>query len=402
VNPGKCIPLRAELLAAMDTKDFEARTLCLEVAWRCDWREFAAARPQQPLPTIYELEIPEISSADARLIEPYDDLVSLISQVTELPEENLNHRLIEIVRSIDVHGDLESEAEKKMMYRLQGWGLQVRFLKPRVRLVKRGLSLLMGEVADARKLPTSPYSGLPLPFRDFDPYFLVANPAPRPSMIPERVKEGHTHYNEEWVRGQINIAEHVPIREPSGWIVIGSKASFRIANDTRATERTFTVLRPTNAQMETPSRPSQFLFNQINLSSVAEYHDYEGQWDGKRLVIKSSPLIEGTGSPFLALHPDVARQMGWRAQGNGLLAWADKSGQTVVESRWWQDGPVSVLNLYSDVEIADGWYVAMAPTAVAALEARFGPLSRIIRGQRSAYTSGGLLTGPVLNQTTAF
>ena len=210
------------------------------------------------------------------------------------------------------------------------------------------------------------------------------------------------HLPREWVRGLINIADHVPLREPSGWIVIGSKSCFRIANDTRATERTCSVLRPTNAPIEVPSWPGKYLFDQINLSSVAEYHDFEGQWDGKRLVIESSPLIEGTGSPFLALHPDVARQMGWRPQGNGLLAWVDQTGQTVVESRWWQDGPVSILNLYSDVEIADGWYVVMAPRAVADLENQLGLLSRAIHAQRSVFGSSGLRRGPVLNQTSYF
>lgn len=395
-HPDKCAIFKGDLEYALNSKGYLVRSLCLEIAGHCHWADFTPPEETQALPVVYQLELPDILEEDEKIINLYENLIRLISRLTGLPEGNLGHRLTQIVRNLDVNGDLDFNAETRLNSRLRSLGLKMSYYRPRARLAKQGISILLCELATAGKMPFMRYSDLPPILKNFDPFYVITNPDQRPPMIPVRVGERALYSNrEDWVNGTIDVADRIPVRDLGGWVVVGSKACFRVTVNSRATERVFSSLQLINSAHGKPSFAGDGLFGQIGVSSIRDYDEYRGDWEDGRLAVESNPSVDSPGAPFLAFHPTLARSIGWQRHSEGILAWVDENEQPVARSCWWQDGPVAIQDLHGEVEIANGWYVVVAPKALVALQQQIGLLSLVVHAQRTVFSNRAPQEGPI-------
>ncbi len=117
-----------------------------------------------------------------------------------------------------------------------------------------------------------------------------------------------------------------------------------------------------------------------------------------RLLFETTPiplvirhLALGTPTPgedWLALNPEVGRQLGWKPAGEGLFRWVDAGGQTMVESLWWNDGDFSSDTGHSGEQVGEGWLVLAKQDAFMQLRRQYEPLKRVAVLERSYQEDG--------------
>lgn len=71
--------------------------------------------------------------------------------------------------------------------------------------------------------------------------------------------------------------------------------------------------------------------------------------------------------PWIAIHPEIARRLGWRPDASRLFAWIDKHGTRMAESRWWADGPPDSTDIHGNQFTATGWICVLSEAGWEAL-----------------------------------
>ena len=77
--------------------------------------------------------------------------------------------------------------------------------------------------------------------------------------------------------------------------------------------------------------------------------------------------VDFGGTKWLAFNPDIGISLGWSISPNGLFQWVDKSGEIMVESIFWKDGPIDRKLPKPDNVCSDGWLVVATQSAVNAI-----------------------------------
>lgn len=80
-------------------------------------------------------------------------------------------------------------------------------------------------------------------------------------------------------------------------------------------------------------------------------------------------------SEWLAFNPYVAESLDWRLSEEGVFRWVDADGNTMVESLWWQDGPMHRKPERNGDVTAEGWIVTAHPDAFALLQDAYSGLT---------------------------
>jgi hypothetical protein len=93
---------------------------------------------------------------------------------------------------------------------------------------------------------------------------------------------------------------------------------------------------------------------------------------GHLIISHASFDWETPGEHWIALNPSIASALGWRLADTGLFRWVDQHGEVMVESIWWQDGPVNCWSEYIHEEVGTGWLVVGTPQALAKIKALLG------------------------------
>ena len=76
---------------------------------------------------------------------------------------------------------------------------------------------------------------------------------------------------------------------------------------------------------------------------------------------------------WLAFNPEIAIEMGWQLDGQGLFRWSDSSGELMVESICWQDGNLAYQAPHGYGSLCcKGWLVVASTMAYDELIEKFG------------------------------
>lgn len=119
-------------------------------------------------------------------------------------------------------------------------------------------------------------------------------------------------------------------------------------------------------------------------TSVVTYPDLSGSDRLLTLIVYGNPLqVAIGGTEWLAFNPAVAARLGWTFSDEGLFRWVNAERKTMVESIWWQDGPMDRQPPRSNEVTGEGWLVVASPEAQISILRHFSPITIMRAVKRS-------------------
>jgi hypothetical protein len=405
-EPGALAPFEGRLIKLAQSTNYGIRSTAQRLCRGLDLEP--PPSPNAALPSVYQLALPpdiagqfidrEMPSFEQRLLEvgdPFDLTrqfkyrLTQIAEAAGLPEESVFHRTVQLVRQLIEQDEALPYNEKQLRKRLEALALRFPYQKPAVVVVHQAMMHVVAELLDANLLSERD-------LRDLEPLLIVEDlsllliePVVKPSYIPSIEYIGYEQGSyQAWLRQtmqQENLRCH---NVPDDLIVLGAQTKLKRLDWGNPVEIHQEVVCPatTHFTKQDGSYPSYFY---ETVSRTARY---------KHLLIKTTPPIPliirhlplGTPTPgedWLALNPEVGRQLRWKQVSEGLFRWVDANGQTMVESIWWNDGDFSVSG-HSGEQVGEGWLVLAKQDAFVQLRRRYEPLKRVAVLERSYQEDG--------------
>lgn len=359
---------------------------------------------RRELSTIYQLQLPRLRTREAaiphgvvragevfpdstdplEMIRPHDDELAWLSEISEIPFENLLERTVALMRSIQPEDNWNRAAEEKMRKWHDDIGLKLTYNRSRPMVALRAISYVVAELADADRLDAHQlniaYNRLYL----YEWRMAGRIPIQRPRLLrpPEKAKD--LWYRKEWVYDRDEAFTYFVNGLEDGFEILGELTRFK----------TWEWEVPTEQRFATLCHPEW-----ASVAKVGDAHNffpYLSIWKAKdypRLIhAESFPAMAVYGLPrqailgvteWLAFNPVLASHLGWQLSETGLFRWVNKEGQTMVESRWWQDGPMHRQPPRSREITGVGWLVVASPSALSIIKEKSDDIAVLRAVKRS-------------------
>lgn len=118
--------------------------------------------------------------------------------------------------------------------------------------------------------------------------------------------------------------------------------------------------------------------------NASEYPNLHGVSKFPALVVYGhSRQVAIGGTEWLAFNPAFATSLGWSLSDEGLFRWVDADEKIMVESIWWQDGPMDRQPPRSNEVTGEGWLVVASPEAQITIIQQFSPITFMRAVKRS-------------------
>ena len=405
-EPGALAPFQERLIKLTQSTNYGIRSTAQRLCRRLGLEP--PPSPSAALPAVYQLALPpdiagqlidrEMHALEQWLLDAGDpfDLVRLfqyrlgrIAEAAGLPEENLFHRTAQLVRQLIEQGKGLPYNEKQLRKRLKALGLRFPYQKPALVVVHQAMMHVAAELLDAHLLSERDLQTLEPLLLVEDLSLLLVEPAVKPSYIPSLEYIGYERDSyQTWLGQTVQQVKASRHAAPDDLVVVGAQTKLKGLDWRTPVEIRQEVVCPAATQIarQDGGYPSCFY---ETISRTSRYPRLLFDTTPIPLVIRHLAL--GTPSPgedWLALNPEVGRQLGWTPAGEGLFRWIDASGQTMVESLWWNDGDFSSDTGHSGEQVGEGWLVLAKQDAFMQLRRQYEPLKRVAVLERSYQEDG--------------
>jgi hypothetical protein len=394
-SPDALAPFRERLIKLARSTNYGIRSTAQRLCRRLGFEP--PLSPSAALPAVYQLALPpdiagqlidrEMHALEQWLVEAGDpfDLARLfqyrlerIAEAAGLPEENLFHRTAQLVRQLIEQGEGLPYNEGQLRKRLEALGLRFPYEKPAQVVVHQAMMHVAAELLDARLLSERDLRTLEPLLLAEDLSLLLVEPAVKPSYISSLKHIGYERGSyQAWLEQTMqpeSVSRHAA---PHDLVVIGAQTKLKGLDWRVPIEIRQEVVCPaaTHIARRDGGYPSCFSETTIRTSRYP------------RLLLGTTPLplvirhlalgTPTSGEDWLALNPEVGRQLGWKAASEGLFRWVDAGGQTMVESLWWTDGDFFSDTGHSGDQVGEGWLVLAKQDAFVQLRRQYEPLKRM-------------------------
>jgi hypothetical protein len=405
-EPGAPAPFRERLIRLAQSTNYDIRSTAQRLCRRLGFEP--PPSPSAALPAVYQLALPpdiagqlidrEMHALEHWLVEAGDpfDLARLfqyrlerIAEAAGLPEENLFHRTAQLVRQLIEQGKGLPYNERQLRKRLEALGLRFPYQKPALVVVHQAMMHVATELLDAQQLSERDLRTLEPLLLAEDLSLLLVEPAVKPSYIPSLEHIGYERGScQAWLEQTIQPESVSCHAAPHDLVVIGAQTKLKGLDWRVPMEIRQEVVCPaaTHIARRDGGYPSCFSETTIGTSRYP------------RLLLGRTPLplvirhlALGTPTPgedWLALNPEVGRQLRWKPAEEGLFRWVGAGGQTMVESLWWTDGDFSSDSGHSGEQVGEGWLVLARKDAFMHLRRLYEPLKRVAVLERNYQEDG--------------
>jgi Cdc6-like AAA superfamily ATPase len=362
------------LIRLSRSSDFESRGLASNLLSKLA-KEVPRPIMVDPLHPTYRLALPPFH-VDAGPIARYmGDFVSTCNLVTAIPKANLYQRLNELGEELLRSNGMDRHAITRQ---LADTGLYFEFPLPERKIGLRVAFRMLAELQDAGFVPNAEVMKLLRIFSDQDHSVSPIVPDIRPVSVPT-LEAGK--YSQAWSEEWLDQCEEHPLETPplahDGWIITGYRHSIRVHTDhcPREVHLGLLVQEADQESIDVQDHESTF-FGRDQPAHFTDYHDWseDEDQDDCPLFVLGGQSMDLPCPPWLALHPERARELGWFADQSSLFGWKDASGKKTAESRWWADGPHQCTSTHGNRITAAGWITVLSPEAFAPLIQKFGPM----------------------------
>lgn len=221
-------------------------------------------------------------------------------------------------------------------------------------------------------------------FRNYDPHFYFFKPALRPACI-ERIGSldySHARYvgvSDGWVDLSEESFSLLSKRISDGRIILGEWTKLKRLEEGWPSEERMSLMRAT--------RPSEFWdglspdsegnpFAWVKGEHITDYWELTDFFTSELVIAHNGYEYQTPGANWLGFNPRIGYEMDWHPSDNGWFRWVDRQNRIVVESIWWQDGPLNLSSVYDRVEVGNGWLVLITEEGYQQLHLQLKILAR--------------------------
>lgn len=343
--------------------DLEARGATLAIAQKLRI-EFPRYGSGMSASTITTLELPPVDfdrlPPALRLIY---DLVACTSRVVNIPIRNLYHRAEEIFETALLDRDQRLATTK---YDTLGWllgraGLEFAFTHPEWVLGNQVGFRLLAELHSAGTIDDGALSQIRRLFSRNDHSLVSLDPIPRPRLFSRVVSVySENAWGDDWLASSPEKPFQTAPQLDDGSIVAAYRHAFRIHTDHLPIEKHIGLLRLGPSYKNHPLDYDSHFPEENQPMESRDYFDWYHTEDDGSLFILGGQSKDLPSPPWLAIHPEIARQLEWIPDTSGLFAWTDKHGARMAESRWWADGPPDSTDIHGNQFTATGWICTLS------------------------------------------
>ncbi len=358
----------------------------------------------KPLALTYSLELPDFPTKDEtmpfsalppgasfpdcddplEMIRPFQDDFELLSEVSGIPMQNLVCRAAMLMKTLSPEEQWSKKAEEDMKSWLKSADLELTYHRLRPQQALRALHHVVAELVDSKKLDGQAQSYFEHSMKRHDRMMSCKDPSQRPVDINlAGSNEIGLHRDKDWIDKGADVLTLMPERLHKGSsVVLAELTRIRHLNWDSPTEYRFSMLcHPDWSLPDKLNDSYHFFFNKYQWRA----EDYPDLYMDTlhAVVIDGHPRgVEFGGHEWLAFNPKIALHLGWKYSTGGLFRWEDSDGRTMVESLWWQDGPIDRQPPRSET-CSEGWLVVATESAYRAIQKFAVPLIRIKAVTRS-------------------
>lgn len=431
-NPKSVKPFEEILEQLRHSPNFLVRLIASYVWAKYKNEELLLQTVEREIPTVYSFELPSLSLHRteevagredivraliedlARKLRPLDIEAREIAKIARISEDNVFYQALKYFRKLETKRTWFSEAleikEEKVSQFLHDIGLDHYFQKPHIAIARQALSYVAADLFDAEYITIKSLRRLwrVLVYHDLD--FILNYPSPRPSCISTiggipANDSSFISLPDNWVESTKASLSLLNLQFADKRIILGEWTRLRYLNDQSPVEERISLIRVVD---------SDNLWHGFNIEEGHRpFSIFVKCQTSKYLYLKESLdhlIIAGDGYSFdtpgnfwLAFNPALAYALNWSPVDDCWFGWANQSGDLVVESIWWHDGPSSQYSTrYLNCEVGSGWLVVITEQGFKEVKQFAGQLSRggLVRRQLGFYGrdgdrySTGILTLP--------
>lgn len=366
-----------ELLEIKPNDAEETATIKLPLVYSLKLPPIGSHDPVVPNHAIHPGEVLPDSTDPLEMIRPHDDEIKWLNHITGIPFENLLERSVILMRSVKPESDWNRAAEERIRGWLSDIGLRLTYNRQRPQVALHAISWVVAELSDAGMFDdvalAAAFDGLSL----YDWRLADLEPQARSKSIRKPDMPEHFSSPDGWVSNHEEAFSFFVNYLDDGFTVVGELSRFK--------EWDWKV--PTELRLAMVCSPDWPVSPNVEVSAHRFFlgcHD----WKAKNypilpradrfpsLVVHGHPRQELIGaSEWLAFNPAIAIQLGWYLHKNGIFRWVDEDGQIMVESRWWQDGPMDRQPPRTREVTGEGWLIVASTKAQAIIQSNISPLS---------------------------
>ena len=323
----------------------------------------------------------------------YDTLLEdWVSELSGIDDAVLIRQADRLGRELSKHdpwtrGGVQAHAQR---LRQQGWLHAYRHWA--LMTGRRGTAAVLADLVDARLIPDPAPSTISASLFLIDPALDLAEPEAIPASVPRLARRNRfSGESRAWtgdtaaatrLYGEVKAGEEVVIGEWSDWTELSW---------TQATERRVRLVhQPSLAAIgrtintNPPPYALRSLEKEMNLDrfyTATAYRAYAATasrpTESRRLSLVvggQSWWAEARTDQWLALNPDLGRQLRWILSDDGLFEWHDETGRQMARSCWWIQCLDSHQPPHFDDDAGEGWQVLVTLSGWRQLSEALGAL----------------------------
>jgi hypothetical protein len=317
------------------------------------------------------------------MIRPLQDDFELLSNASGIPMQNLVCRAAMLMKALSPKEQWSKKAEEDMKSWLESADLKLTYHRLRPQQALRALHHVVAELVDSKKLDGQAQSYFEHSMKMHDRMMSCKDPSKRPMDIKLTSNEIGQHRDRDWIDKGADVFTLMPERlQKDSSVVLAELTRIRHLDWDSPTEYRFSMLCHPDCPLPDKLTDSYHFFLNKYQWRAEDYPDLYMD-TLPVVVIDGHPRgVEFGGHEWLAFNPKIALHLDWKCSTDGLFRWEDSDGRTMIESLWWQDGPIDRQPPRSET-CSEGWLVVATESAYRAIQKFAVPLIRLKAVTRS-------------------
>lgn len=331
---------------------------------------------------------PILMGDPALVLRPLDIEARMLAEIAGVVDTNVLYRATQIFPELNLQrtwfpNDSTFETDDLARF-LDKVDLRFEHNRLEISPARNTIAHVAAELYDAGYVQVEDWALIASIFRNYDPHFYFLKPALRPSCI-ERIggldysHERHVRVPNGWIDSSEESLSQLSKRSPDGRVILGEWTKLKRLEEGWPSEERMSLIRAT--------RPSEFWsgfgpdsegnpFAWVKGAYITDYWDLTEFLPSELIIAHNGYKFQTPGANWLGFNPRIGYEMNWYPSDKGWFRWVDKQNRIVVESIWWQDGPLNLSSLYDHVEVGNGWLVVITDEGFEQLRLQLKALAR--------------------------
>lgn len=298
---------------------------------------------------------PEVDINDPRdLISPFEFLIRVLAEESEIEESNLIYRVHSIMKEIGKEEEWTVEYEKELRNHLEEIYLKYSYPRPRVIAARRAIMHVTNELIDSGAINDKRIKNL-LISHDYAVQFF--DEIAKPEFIQTIKERDFGGVGNDWLDriSESNRLNETLLDYNENFKIIGEYNQVKNLDWGSPTEEYMCQI----AINDEFDKEDSYIFGSVFHKLSNNYHDLSGA--GHFIIVIRDHRYNqfDLKSNWIAFNPDLARYLGWEPEPTKLFAWKNSQDELMAESIYWSNGNTQ-MTPRKDGEVGEGWLVIVS------------------------------------------